>query len=84
MFDSLFILSIVGSIVQLAKETYTKPVPAENWANKELYHQDIMSGVPIEQRIKNLENGKYKLSSEELRKKEEKHIQDGHKYIYKL
>ena len=62
MFDLLFIVSIVGTVVQLIKETFTKPIPAENWANKELYHKDIMDGVPIEQRMKNLENGKYKLT----------------------
>ena len=62
MFDSLFILSIVGTVVQATKEACTKPIPAENWANKELYHKDIMDGVSIEQRMKNLENGKYKLT----------------------
>lgn len=61
MFDLLFIVSIVGTVVRLVKESLTKPVPAENWANKEIYHKDIMDGVPIEQRMKNLENGKYKL-----------------------
>lgn len=61
MFDLLFIVSIVGSIVQIIKEHNTKTIPAENWANKELYHKDIMNGVPDEQLIKNVENGKYKL-----------------------
>lgn len=63
MFDLLFAVSIVGTAVQLFKEFSSRPVPAENWANKELYHQDIMNGVPIEQRMKNLENGKYKMSN---------------------
>ena len=62
MFDLLFIVSIVGTAVQLIKETCTKPIPAENWANKELYHKDIMDGVSVEQRMKNIENGKYKLT----------------------
>lgn len=61
MFDLLFIVSIIGSVVQLIKETFTPTIPAENWANKELYHKDIMNGVSVEQRMKNLENGKYKL-----------------------
>ena len=61
MLDLLFIVSIVGAIVQVFKEAYTKPIPAENWANMELYHKDIMDGVPIEERMKNLKNGKYKL-----------------------
>jgi hypothetical protein len=62
MFDALFILSIVGAAVQVIQESSTKPIPAENWANKKLYHKDIMDGVSVEQRLKNLENGKYKLS----------------------
>ena len=61
MFDLLFIISIICTIVGIIKEVCTKPIPAENWANKELYHKDIMDGVPIEQRMKNLKNGKYKL-----------------------
>lgn len=61
MFDLLFLVSIAGTIAQVVKEACAKPVPAENWANKELYHKDIMDGVPIEQRMKNLENGKYKM-----------------------
>ena len=61
MFDLLFITSIVGTAVQAIKDAYTPTIPAENWANKELYYEDIMDGVSIEQRMKNLENGKYKL-----------------------
>ena len=61
MFDLLFIVSIIGTVVQIIKEICTKPIPAENWANKELYYKDIMDGVSVEQRMKNLENGKYKL-----------------------
>ncbi len=62
MFDLLFVVSIIGTIVQVVKEACTPTIPAENWANKELYHKDIMNGVPVEQRMKNLENGKYKLT----------------------
>lgn len=63
MFDLLFIVSIVGTVVQIINEHKTPTIPAENWANKELYHQDIMKGVPTEQRMKNLENGKYKMTN---------------------
>ena len=62
MFDGVFIASIIGSVVQAIKEACTPVIPAENWANKELYYKDIANGVPIEQRMKNLENGKYKLT----------------------
>ena len=61
MFDLLFIVSIVGSAVQVIKEARTPTIPAENWTNKELYHKDVMDGVPIEQRMKNVQNGKYKM-----------------------
>ena len=62
MLDGLFIASLIGSCVQLIKETFEPTIPAENWANKELYHKDIMSGVSAEQRMKNVKNGKYKLT----------------------
>lgn len=62
MFDGVFIASIIGSVVQAIKEACTPVIPAENWANKELYYKDIANGVLIEQRMKNLENGKYKLT----------------------
>ena len=62
MFDGLFIASLIGTVCQAVKEARQPTIPAENWANKELYHKDIMDGVPIEQRMKNLENGKYKLT----------------------
>lgn len=61
MFDGLFIVSLIGTCIQAIKEACEPTIPAENWANKELYHKDIMDGVPVEQRMKNLANGKYKL-----------------------
>lgn len=60
MFDLLFITSIIGTVAQAIKEVCTPVIPAENWANEELYHKDIMDGVSVEQRMKNLKNGKYK------------------------
>ncbi len=62
MFDGLFIASIIGTVYQGVKEALTPTIPAENWANKALYHQDLMNGVSAEQRMKNLKNGKYKLT----------------------
>ena len=62
MFDLLFAVSIIGTAVQAFKESCTPTIPAENWANKELYHKDIMNCVSAEQRMKNLENGKYRLT----------------------
>lgn len=61
MFDALFIVSMIGGAVQAIKEAFEPVIPAENWANKELYNKDLMNGVPIEQRLKNVKNGKYKM-----------------------
>lgn len=61
MFDGLFIASLITSCVQGIKEKLEPTIPAENWVNKELYHQDLMNGVSVEQRMKNLKNGKYKV-----------------------
>lgn len=62
MFDGLFIVSLFGSLYQGIKEAFEPTIPAENWANEELYQQDLMNGVSIEQRMKNVKNGKYKLA----------------------
>lgn len=62
MFDLLFIASLVGTCVQAIKEAKRPVIPAENWANKELYYKDIMNDVSVEERMKNLKNGKYKLT----------------------
>jgi hypothetical protein len=63
MFDLLFIVSIIGAIIQLFKEATAKEIPAENWSNKELYYKDMMNGVSAEQRMKNVENGRYKMTN---------------------
>ena len=60
MLLGLFILSFIVSCVQAIKEACETTIPAENWANKELYRKDIMDGISAEQRMKNLANGKYK------------------------
>lgn len=60
MLDGMFIVSLIGGIVQLIKENTQKTIPAENFANKELYYKDMVAGVSIEDRMKNLENGKYR------------------------
>ena len=61
MLDGLLIVSLIGSCYQAIKEACTPTIPAENWVNKDLYHEDLMNGVSVEQRMKNLKNGKYKL-----------------------
>lgn len=73
MLDGLFIASVVGSFVQAVKEKFAKTVPAENWANRELYNKDLMSGMSAEQLMKNVENGKYKGEVKEKEKYPEPH-----------
>lgn len=62
MLHGLFIASLISTCKQVMKEHFAPTIPAENWANKELYYKDIMSGVPVEQRMENVKNGKYKLT----------------------
>ena len=61
MFDILFIASLIGGAVQIIKEAFEPEIPAENWANKKLYYEDLANGVSAEQRMKNVKNGKYKI-----------------------
>lgn len=37
-------------------------IPAENWANKDLYMEDLLNGMPIEERMRNARKGRYKLT----------------------
>lgn len=62
MFNGLLIASLLGAIVDGIKTAFVPTIPAENWANKELYYKDLMDGVSVEQRMKNVKNGKYKLA----------------------
>lgn len=61
MFGLLGLVSMLGTGYQLIKEACEPTIPSENWANKELYHKDLMSGMSVEERMKNVKNGKYKL-----------------------
>lgn len=58
------VFMVIAAIIYLAskiiKEKITPEIPAENWSNMDLYNQDVLNGVPIEERLKNLQNGKYK------------------------
>ena len=58
----LGIFSIFGTIGQMVKEASAPTIPAENWANKELIHQDRMRGISEKEFSRNLANGKYRLT----------------------
>lgn len=62
MFDIIFAISIVGSIIGIFKEACTPEIPAENFANQELYRNDIKRGMPVEERMKGVDNGRYRLT----------------------
>lgn len=55
-----WLIALLTSGGKLLSEKTTKSIPAENWANKELYNQDLAKGVPVKQRLRNAENGKYR------------------------
>lgn len=63
MFDLLFIASAVVTCANILKESLEPVIPMENWANKELINEDISKNIPVEQRIKNARDGKYKLTN---------------------
>ncbi len=61
MFDGLGIIGLFAGIKQLIKESTEKPVPAENWNNKDLFYKDQHNpNVSKKQFYKNLEQGKYR------------------------
>ena len=62
MFDGLFIASLIGTVVQMFKESYQPVIPAENWANEELIRKDRMNGISEKDFARNLANGKYKVT----------------------
>lgn len=56
------VLGSAIAIFETIKEARHPTIPAENWANKKLYYEDMTNGVSPEQLTKNLANGKYKIT----------------------
>lgn len=56
----LAIVCIICVVVELIKESFQKPIPAENWANKDLIQEDRMRGMSEKDILKNVERGRYK------------------------
>ena len=59
MFNGLFIVSLISSVVEGIKDAFTHTIPAEKWANKELQYQDRMNGMSAQEILKNAERGRY-------------------------
>ena len=60
----LFIIACVITCVIGIKEATEKPVPLENWKNKDLYYKDIRNGVSGAELSRNLRNGKYRIDED--------------------
>ena len=61
IFWGLGLFSIISTCVQGIKTACTPVIPAENWANKDLIHEDTMKGISSKEFQHNLANGKYKM-----------------------
>lgn len=55
------VIALVIAALETIKEVCHSTIPAENWANKKMYYEDMSHGVSPEQLTKNLANGKYKI-----------------------
>ena len=62
MIDGIFIMSLVGSCIQGIKDALEPVIPAENLANQDLIREDIANGMSDEEKIRNVKNGRYKMS----------------------
>lgn len=58
------LVAILFEVFGIIGEKTKTPIPAENWANKEMINEDIRNNVPIEERIRKARNGKYKLTED--------------------
>ena len=60
-----WVVALFTTGLPMAKEkidtSMTPSIPAENWANKELYDKDRASGMSVDERMRNVRKGKYRL-----------------------
>ena len=61
---SSWFVALVSTGIPWLKEKTTKTIPADYWANKELYYKDLVDGVPAKERIRRAETGRYYISRE--------------------
>lgn len=59
MLNGLSIASLISATVQSIKGACAPTITSEQWANKELQHQDRMNGMSEKEIIKNAERGRY-------------------------
>ena len=58
----LGIIAIISVIITGIRNAFTKSVPAENWANKELMNEDRLKGMSEKEIFKNVEASRYKIT----------------------
>lgn len=61
---SVGVFSIFWNLFEGIKESLEPEIPAEYWANKELYNQDVAKGLSNQQLTRNLRNKKYYIPKE--------------------
>ena len=62
---SSWLVALLANGIPWLNDKTSKTIPAEYWANEELYHQDIMDGVPMKEIMRTLEAGRYYLPKDE-------------------
>ena len=60
MFGIISVIVLIGVGAALIKEACAPTIPAENWANKDLYHKDHAT-MSMKEIIKHAESGRYRL-----------------------
>lgn len=58
--------TVIPLISEKLDQKLEPEVPAENWANRELYYKDMVDGMSPEERMRNLHKGRYKFSMQYL------------------
>jgi len=74
-FDALtaWLVSIFSLSPSFLKEKTAKSIPAEYWANKELYNKDLMAGTSSKELLRRVKAGRYYIPKEVLQAYPEQH-----------
>ena len=76
MLDGLFIVSLIGGCYRLIKESCEKPIPVENWRNKESMREDRYNGMSEQEIMKNVKNGKYIIKDADIQQYPKPHTNE--------